>query len=145
MVALQEINPVEKKGKKGGGLFGSVLGGLGGAILGAALAPVTGGASLAATAAGALGGLGAGTGLGSVVGEAINPTKGGSVSPAIKTTQSGKTPMTVMQDAPEVQYATIQNAKDLLRTEPGIKQTEAENYLNILNGGQAKIKQRLGY
>jgi hypothetical protein len=150
-MALNEIVPVTKPPKKGGGVLGSVVGGIVGALaaIGTTIAtwnPGAGaGAGLAAGAAAAgsiAGGAGAGMGLGGMIGEAANPSKAGEVSEVIPKQQNTSKPMqTVAMNNPEVQLATMQHSKNLLKNS---SQPDALQYMDLLNQASGKLKNQLG-
>lgn len=137
---LAGINQVIKPAKKGGGAFGSVLGGVLGAIAGAALAYPTGGASLAMIPAAAAG-AGAGMSVGGIAGEALDPTKAAEASPEIPMTEGKKPALSYMMKMPEVQLATMANAKNLLATSdiPG-----AQDYMEMLGQASGRVRNQLG-
>lgn len=142
-MALTDINPVVDPPKKGKGFLGTVLGGGLGMLAGAALAPVTGGASLAATAGGALAGMGAGSQIGGIIGEAASPSKDGSVSPTISQSETKRAKMTTMSQSPEVQLATVVNAKKQVPASTLPPQT-ADEYMKVLSEAEKRLKGRLG-
>lgn len=147
-MALAEITPAVKQGKKGGGLFGSLLGGTLGLVAGGLLAPVTGGASLgaaiAATAAGAASGAGLGMTAGNLIGEKIKPTTGAEQSDTVGQSQTKKAPLTAFQSSPEVQLAQVSTAK---RAVPGsnLPPATADEYMKMLGEAEGKLKNRLGF
>jgi len=145
-MALAEIQPAIKEGKKGGGLFGSLLGGTLGLVAGGLLAPVTGGASLgaaiASTAAGAASGAGLGMQAGSLIGEKIKPTTGAEASQTVGQSQTKKAPLTAMASSPEVQLSQVLTAKKQV---PGsnLPPATADEYMRILGEAEGKLKSRL--
>lgn len=129
------INPVMGGQKKSGGLLGSVLGGLAG--LGAGVAGVfTGGAALPAIP----GAIAAGTALGGVAGNMASPAGSGAApAPVQSVGQTG--PMNSMGGAPEVQMATMQNAKNLLSTS---NVPNAQQYMDMIDQAHQTLRTRLG-
>lgn len=146
---LASINPVDTPAHKGSGMFGSVLGGGIGALIGAiasvALSPYTAGASLApliaAGASGAAAGAGLGSTAGGIAGNVIDPAKSPTASLQLPLTEAKKPALSYMMKAPEVQLATMQNAKNLLATQdmPG-----AMDYMNQLDQAMGITRKRLG-
>lgn len=139
---LNDIIPVTSPPKKGGGLFGGILGSVLGGLAGAIAAPLTGGASLLGTLGAAAAGAGAGNMVGGLAGEAIDPSKsGGSTTVIPKSEASKKNMQTVAMNNPEVQLATIQNSKNLLKQS---STPDALQYMDILDQASGKLKQQLG-
>ena len=144
-MSLNAINdpvptPARRSGGKGG-LWGSIVGGVAG-VGSLAAAPFTGGTSLAALPA-VLGGVSAAA---PVVGNLIDPAKvsgGEGQASAVPLVQGPKAKMSVMAQDPNVQLATIANAKSLI-PQSRMSQSDAEEAMSLLNGAQSKLQYRLG-
>jgi hypothetical protein len=142
-MAITEINPVIKKGSGGGGLLGSVLGGLAGITLGAATggALAAPGAVLGGALSGALAGGSVGQTVGGISGNLIDKPKADEATPMIQNNPVDRAKMNAMGSAPEVQMASMQNAKNLLSTSD---LPDAKNYMDQIDQAQSALKQRLG-
>jgi hypothetical protein len=152
MSDLTMINPIYKPPHEGGGMFGSLMGGGLGALVGAiasvAAAYPSGGASLAAlpgiVAAGASGaatGYGLGSTTGGMIGGAVDPAEAAQRSGEVPLQKSQNTSLHYMMKMPEVQLASMSNAKQLLQqsTMPG-----ADQYISMLDQAGGVLKNRMG-
>lgn len=131
-MALAPVNMIPDPPKKGGGMFGSILGGLAGAA--SALIPGVGLAAAPAL-------MGAGMAAGGLLGETADPSKAGSIGTPVPTMNTKKPALNVMMKMPEVQLATMQNAKNLLKVSDN---PQAGNYVGLIDSAQQKLRNQLG-
>lgn len=130
-MALSEVYNPGKKPKRGGGLLGSVLGGLAGLVA----APFTGGASLGT----ALGLIGAGSTAGGIAGELAAPGDLGQAGIKIPQAKTERRAVSVMMKMPEVQLASMVNAKNKL-SESGLPIDQQEKYRLLFDQATERIR-----
>lgn len=123
----------------GAGTAGAISAGAGAGAAAATPAAVGGGTALSA----GLGGFGAGSALGGMAGRlATDAGLPGGQTAAIPQSDFGKSsPLGTAGHLPEVQMATMQNARNHLQTSniPG-----AQDYINTIDQAQAQLKNRMG-
>lgn len=129
-MALGEINSSYKKPKSGGGILGKIAGTLAGGAIG----------FFAGGPAGAATGANLGSMIGGTAGEAVKPGDAGqsvAVVPQVKAK-----PLNAMMDMPEVQLATLQNAREQLPSSK-LSMDEQDKYRAILDQASERLKRGL--
>jgi hypothetical protein len=147
-MALANINPVVSQPKQGkGGVLGSILGTAPGLALGIGsliAAPFTAGSTLPLAGAG-FGAAGAGGMIGGMIGNKVDPSTPGSQSAAAPVQEtSRKAPLSQFQENPEVQLATLMNAKKQL-PQANLPGEQMSQYGAMLDEAGNRIRQNLGY